>query len=357
MSPQLGVLAGDGIGPEIVSSAVTMLEACDELADGTVDLRFLPVGWEGYREFGSTLPESTVDALETCDGAILGPVLSGEYPSDDALAGNPSGRLRTHFDLYANVRPVRGYSGIGPDGMDVVIFRQNTEGFYADRNLASGNGEFRPVEDVVLSLRVVTRRECERIAARTFEYAARKGYPRVTAVHKANVLAEGDGLFLETCRAVAADYPDVELSDSLVDAFAMDLVRNPAAHDVVLTTNMYGDILSDEAAGVAGSPGVAPGLNVGDGYAIAQAAHGAAPDIAGEGIANPIAMVLSVAMLLEWLEEARGVESAGVRARMIDEAVRDTLRAGVRLTPDLGGRALTAEMTAAIVDNLSPNRQ
>lgn len=352
MTLALGVLHGDGIGPAIVSAAVEVLEACEDRTGGEIDLRPLPVGWQGYREHGSALPERTVDALEDCDGCILGPVLSGEYPADDPLAGNPSGALRTHFDLYANVRPVRSYPGIGPEGMDLVLFRQNTEGFYADRNLASGNGEFRPVEDVVLSFRVVTKRECERIATRAFEFARREGRSRVTAVHKANVLTEGDGLFLDVCRDVARDYPDVELADALVDAFAMKLVRAPAEPDVVVTTNMFGDVLSDEAAGVVGTPGLAPGLNVGDGYAIAQAAHGAAPDIAGSGVANPIAMILSVKLLLAWLHDVHDVTDARIRAEMIDVAVRETLREKAHLTPDLGGEATTAELTEAIVGNL-----
>lgn len=345
MSIRLGVLDGDGIGPEIVPAARRAIAATE------LDVEFvdLPVGWEAYEEYGSTVPDRTFDGLESCDAWLLGPCESGQYPDDDASDGNPSATLRSTYDLYANVRPVRSYEGVGPEGVDLTIVRQNTEGFYADRNMAVGVGQFMPTEDVALSVRVVTRRESRRIAEEAFAHAARRGGD-VTAVHKANVLDQSDGLFLEECRAVADDYPEVGLDTHLVDAFAMELVRDPSAFDVVVTTNMFGDILSDEAAGVVGSLGLAPAVNYGEDHAMAQAAHGAAPDIAGEGIANPAAMILSGALLLERLDD-RGVADAAESAAAIRSAVTATIEDGVR-TPDLGGEASTREFADAVVDRI-----
>jgi 3-isopropylmalate dehydrogenase len=343
MTLRLGVLEGDGIGPEVVPVARRAIEATG-LAVEFVDL---PVGWEGYRNHGSSVPDRTRERLEACDGWLLGPVLVGEYPEDDPANQNPSGTLRTAFDLHANVRPVRAYDGVGPEGMDLTIVRQNTEGSYADRNMFVGDGRFMPTEDVSLSVRVVTRRECRRIAETAFERA--EAGDAVTAVQKSNVLKHGDGMFLEECRAVAEHHPEVDLETALVDAFAMELVREPASHDVVVTTNLFGDILSDEAAGVVGSLGLAPALNHGEEYAMAQAAHGAAPDIAGEGVANPAAMVLSAAMLLDWLDDGDG--AAGDAAAAIERAVTRTVDAGVH-TPDLGGDAATEAFADAVLDRL-----
>jgi 3-isopropylmalate dehydrogenase len=344
MTVHLGILEGDGIGPEIVPATRQVIEATG------IDVHFedVTIGLDAYEAHGSTIPEGTMARLEACDGWILGPVLTDQYP-DDPAARNPSAVFRTGFDLYANVRPVRAFPEIGPPGMDVTIYRQNTEGFYADRNMHAGTGQFMPTEDVALSVRVVTRQECRRIARAAFEFAAAHDQT-VTAVHKGNVLTQGDGLFREVCRSVAESYPGVDLESTLVDAFAMELVRDPTAHDVVVTTNMFGDILSDEAAGVVGSLGLAPSLNHGDDHAMAQAAHGAAPDIAGEGIANPVAEMLSAAMLLAWIadDDDAPVAAAG---RAIDAAVEETLGAGIR-TPDLGGSATTDEFAEAVASRL-----
>jgi len=348
----LGVLDGDGIGPEIVPAAVRAVETCANRYDFDVDFLDLPIGWEAYETDGTTLPDRTLEALAECDGWILGPVLSAEYPPDDALEGNPSGVIRTHFDLYANVRPVRSYPGFGPEGVDLTVVRQNTEGFYADRNMAVGNGEFMPTEDVVLSMRVVTERECRRIARQAFEYATTRGLPSVTVVHKANVLRLGDGMFLDVCESVGEEYPDVVVEDFHVDAFAMELSIRPEAYDVVVTTNMFGDILSDQAAGIVGSLGLAPSLNAGDEYVMAQAVHGAAPDIAGEGIANPTAIVRSCSLLLGWLGRERDDDRFRRASDAIDDAVAETITRGDVLTPDLGGDASTDEFAAALVEML-----
>ncbi len=347
MSIELGVLEGDGIGPEIVSSAVRVVSAAD------VDVRFvdLPVGWAAYEAHGTTVPDATIDRVRELDGWLLGPIVSGTYPDDDPAGGNPSRVFRTTFDLYSNLRPIRSYDGIGPEGVDLALFRQNTEGFLADRNMHAGVGQFMPTEDVAMSTRVVTRRECRRIAEAAFEYADANGMD-VTAVHKGIVLADAARLFLEEVEAVAAGYPDVDVETSLIDAFAMELALAPADHEVIVTTNLFGDILSDEAAGVVGSLGLAPGLNHNDddGYAMAQATHGAAPDIAGEGVANPASMILSASLLLEWLGK-RGAADAGEAADAVTDAVTRTIHDGVR-TPDIGGDATTESFTDAVVDRI-----
>jgi 3-isopropylmalate dehydrogenase len=352
----IAVLDGDDIGPEIVPATVAVLDRAARGRGVEITWERLPSGLAALAELGSTLPESVVARLRQIPGWILGPVSHQRYPLDDPRCVNPSGYLRKSFELYANVRPSRSWPGVAclrPD-LDLVIVRENTEGFYADRNVLDGNGELRPDADTVISVRVVTRRASMRVARHAFELARSSGRRRrVTAVHKANVLRRGDGLFLACCREVAAAYPDVSLDTFLVDAFAMRLVLNPAAHDVVVTTNMFGDILSDEAAALVGGLGLAPGLNVGDEHAMAQAVHGSAPDIAGRGVANPIAEILSGALLLRWLGARSGPEELELVAADVEAAVAEALAAGDHRTPDLGGSATTAELAEAICERLS----
>jgi 3-isopropylmalate dehydrogenase len=233
----------------------------------------------------------------------------------------------------------------------VVVVRENTEGFYADRNMLAGSGEFQPAPDTVLSVRVVTQRACERLARAGFELARRRR-SHVTLVHKANVLRLGCGLFLDTCRAVATDYPDVQVDDFHVDAFAMHLVMRPTDFDVIVTTNLFGDVLSDLSAGLIGGLGLAPGLNAGHERAMAQAVHGSAPDIAGRGSANPIASILSLAQLLDWLGTRHTDLAATNLGARLWTAVETVLATGAVKTPDLGGKATTTDMTEAIVEAL-----
>lgn len=348
----IAVLAGDDIGPEVVDATVAVLDQAASARGIPITWERLPVGLAAVDEYGSTLPDRTIERLREIPGWILGPVSHRDYPLGDQRYRNPSGYLRKNFELYANLRPSRGWAGVPavhPD-LDLVIVRENTEGFYADRNMLDGNGELRPDEDTVISVRLVTRRASVRVARQAFELArSRDKKKTVTAVHKANVLRRGDGLFLACCREVAADYPDVNFDDYLVDAFAMRLILRPDAHDVVVTTNMFGDILSDEAAGLVGGLGLAPGLNAGDNHAMAQAVHGSAPDISGRGIANPTAEILSGAMLLDWLGRTRGPEVLSAAARDIERAVGVALAEGGKLTPDLGGKAGTTQLTEAII--------
>lgn len=349
-------LLGDGIGPDIVPATMLVLAEAGRKHGVEIVFDVLPSGLAAVETHGSTLPQETLDRLPDYAGWILGPVATHLYPAGDQRYVNPSGYLRTRFQLYANIRPARSFEGIkGTVGsnIDLVIVRENTEGFYADRNVLDGNGEFRPDQDTVISLRVVTRRACTRLARRAFELASqRDGRRLVTAVHKANVLRRGDGLFLECCRAVAAEYPDVRLNDYHVDACAMYLITRGADFDVIATTNMFGDILSDEAAGLVGGLGLAPSLNQGDEHAMAQAVHGSAPDIAHLHTANPIAEILSGKLLLDWLAGRCSLPALLDAGRAVEQAVGAVLMDGAVATPDLGGTATTEELAQAVLARL-----
>jgi 3-isopropylmalate dehydrogenase len=353
MTYQVGVLKGDGIGPEIVEATLTVLQA---VARRTENLAFewlpLPMGWEAIRATGSALPDAAIDALKGCDAWILGPHDSVSYPPALKEALNPSGVLRKRFDLYANIRPARAYAGLPAvcPKMDLVIARENTEGFYADRNMAWGIGEFMPTPDVALAVGKITRHASERIARTAFALA-RQRRRKVTIVHKANVLRKTTGLFLEVCRGVGAEYPDVTVDDHHIDAMTAHLVRRGADFDVIVAENMFGDILSDLAGELSGSLGMAPSINASATQAMAQASHGSAPDIAGKGIANPVGMILSAAMLLAWLGGERKHDALADASRAIERAVAATLAEGPR-TRDLGGTASTAEFTTAVVQRI-----
>jgi 3-isopropylmalate dehydrogenase len=348
---RLGVLLGDGIGPEIVPSSVAMVDAAVDAAGAApAEWVELPLGRAAIDEFGAHTPDSTLDALAELDAWLLGPHDSAAYPEPYRSQLNPSGTIRKHFGLYANIRPAKAFEGgnaIVP-GTDLVIVRENTEGFYADRNTHAGTGEFMPTPDVAIAMGIITRAACERIARSAFELAQRRS-KKVTIVHKANVLKLTTGLFRDVCREVATDYPDVTVNDFHIDAMTVHLVRGADRFDVIVTENMFGDILSDLAGEIAGSLGIAPSINSSDTHAMAQAAHGSAPDIAGRNIANPIAMNLSSAMLLDWLgakhDDPRLTDAASRLERGIAAAV-----AGGTSTRDLGGTASTTAFTAAVVD-------
>jgi len=354
MTYRLGVLAGDGIGPEIVEATLRVLEAAQQ-RDKRLRVEWvpLPMGWEAIRKTGSAMPESTVEELEKCDAWILGPHDSASYPAAERQKRNPSGELRHRFDLYANIRPARAYPGlpaVSPE-MDLVVVRENTEGFYTDRNMAWGIGEVLATPDVALMLGKVTRQASERIARTAFSLA-RQRRRRVAIVHKANVIRQAYGLFLEACGDVAKEFPEVTVEDYHIDAMTAHLVRRGADFDVVLTTNMFGDILSDLTGELTGSLGMAPSINAGTGRAMAQAAHGSAPDIAGQGIGNPVGLILSAAMLLSWLSGEHQDAAAAEAGRAIEQAVANTLEVGPR-TRDLGGTAGTKEFTSAILRRLA----
>lgn len=358
MEYKIGVLKGDGIGPEIVQSALDVLRtAVERIPDLKLHLVEYPFGWEGYEKFKNTVPPQTVEGLKSCQAGIVAPASTGTYPPDNLGKASPAGTVRQEFDLYANVRVAKSYDSIetplkNSRNINIVMVRQNTEGFYPDRSLVQGYGEFIPKEGLVISLRVISEKECRRIARYAFGMARAQGFPKVTAVHKANAIRWGDGMFLDACREVAREYPGIALEDFHIDNFAMQLVQRPQYFGVVVTTNLFGDILSDEAAGLVGGLGLAPSINAGDEFAIAQVTGGSAPDIAGKHIANPCAMILSVMMLIEWLGKKFADSRLKQVAARMNNAVTRVLNEGKILTPDIKGKATTEEITAAIRNNL-----
>jgi 3-isopropylmalate dehydrogenase len=346
---KIGILDGDDIGPEVVPEAVKVMKAAAEVTNLHIDWHPIPIGRAALNTLGHTLPPGTLERLESLDGWVLGPIGHQTYPKvPEAI--NPHPILRKHFDLFANIRPARSYHGISSvhQNVDLIIVRENNEGFQPDRNVVAGSGEFRPPNDVTISVRVITRNGSSKVAREAFELA-RSRNKRLTVVHKDTVFKLGCGMFVEECKRIAAEYPDVTLSESIVDTFAMRLVMTPQNYDVVVTTNMFGDILSDEAAGIVGGLGLAPGLSAGPRHAMAQATHGSAPDIAGRNIANPYAMIMSGQMLLNWLGRKHDNASALDAAKLIEKAIGVVIEEKEYLTGDLGGKAKTTEMGDAIV--------
>jgi 3-isopropylmalate dehydrogenase len=347
----IGILKGDDIGHEIVPAAVETVQAAAVATGLQIDWRPMPIGRSALDTHGSTLPDGTLETLRTMDGFILGPIGHQAYPKGVPGSINPHPILRKHFDLFANVRPTRSYPGLGAvyDDIDLVIVRENNEGFQPDRNVVAGSGEFRPTNDMTISVRVITRAGSSRVARAAFEIA-RQRKKRLTVVHKNTVFKLGCGMFVEECLRVAKDFPDVAVNEVIVDTMAMRLIRDPQSFDVVVTTNMFGDILTDEAAGLVGGLGMAPGLCIGEGnIAMAQATHGSAPDIAGKGVANPFAMIESTRMMIEWLGHNRGIPAAVKAAKILEAAITKALADPATRTRDIRGTGGTADMTRGIL--------
>jgi 3-isopropylmalate dehydrogenase len=345
---KIGILEGDDIGHEVVPEAVKCMRAAAAAMGLDIEWEDIPIGRAALDKLGTTLPEDTLERLGKLDGWILGPIGHQAYPKvPEAI--NPHPILRKHFDLFANIRPVRSYPGIASvhQNVDLVIVRENNEGFQPDRNVVAGSGEFRPTHDVTISVRVITRAGSSKVAREAFELARTRG-KRLTVVHKDTVFKLGCSMFVEECKRIAQEFPDVEMSEAIVDTFAMRLVMTPQNYDVIVTTNMFGDILTDEAAGLVGGLGLAPGLCAGPQRAMAQATHGSAPDIAGRNIANPYAMIMSGQMLLAWLGHKHGSAPAVEAGKRLAQAVEHVMTARQHLTRDLGGTAGTREMGDAI---------
>ncbi|QJR12234.1 Homoisocitrate dehydrogenase [Usitatibacter rugosus] len=349
------VIPGDGIGPEIVSATVSVLEAASRKFALGLAFESRDVGLVTLKSVGTTFPPEVLEACRGAGGIVLGPVSHQDYPPKAQGGVNPSGALRIQLDLFANVRPSRSREGMqhwGRTPMDLVIVRENTEGFYADRNMHSGPGEFMPTPDTALAIRKVTAKASERIAKSAFALAEKRRR-KVTAVHKQNVMRVSDGLFLAEVRKVAAANPGIAYEEQLVDSMAALLVRDAARYDVIVTTNMFGDILSDEAAELSGSLGLAGSINAGVDHCMAQASHGSAPDIAGQDKANPTSLILSAAMLLEWLGIRHKREAFLDAHQAIETAIDTLLRDPARRTADLGGRLGTKAFTAALCEELA----
>jgi len=350
---QLLVLPGDGIGPEITAATLVTLCAASERFGLGLEIREDIVGHESLRRYGTTVRSEVLAAARAADGLLLGPASTFDFRDEAKGEINPSMFFRKNLDLFANIRPARTYDGFpGRAGtFDLVVVRENTEGFYADRNMAAGNGEILVTPDVAISLRRITRACCNRVARVAFELAARRRY-RLTIVHKANVLKVGDGMFIEECRAVGREFAAVAVDDVIVDAMMAHVVRTPQRFDVIVTTNMFGDILSDLTAELSGSLGLGGSLNAGGDHAMAQAAHGSAPDIAGKNVANPFSLTLSAALLLAWHGRRRQIKPFETAAAAIEKAVAAAIAAH-EVTPDIGGELGTRETGAALATRLA----
>ncbi|MGK7295317.1 MAG: isocitrate dehydrogenase [Candidatus Wenzhouxiangella sp. M2_3B_020] len=334
-STAITVIRGDGIGPEITDVAIRVLDALDIGFD--YDYRL--AGLAGQEETGSLLPEETLESIERTRLVLKGPLttpVGGGFRSLNV-------ELRKRFDLYANVRPAISFPGTRAryDNIDLITVRENTEGAYLAADAFTSEDGTRAESKMV-----ATRAGCERVLRYAFELARSAGRRKVTAVHKANILKDVSGLFLNVARELAEEYGDIEFDDIIVDNCCMQLVMNPERFDVMVTTNLFGDIISDLCAGLVGGLGLAPGANIGDRVAMFEAVHGSAPDIAGQGIANPCALILGAAQMLDHLERPE-------EARRVRAAVRSTISDGDRVTPDLGGTGTTERFGEAIVARLN----
>ncbi len=332
------MIPGDGIGQETMSVCNDVLITISEKLDLHLELFHEIAGHDSLKKHGSTVTEQLLATVKAADGLMLGPMATYDFKDETIGEINPSKFFRKTLDLYANIRPAKTYPKV-PTRMnpfDLVVVRENTEGFYADRNVESGNSEILVTPDVGISLRRITRECCMRIAKSGFELAmTRKKH--VTLVHKANVLKITDGLFLDCCAEVAKSYPDVTVDDHIVDAMMAHVVRNPERFDTIVTTNMFGDILSDLTSELSGSLGLGGSLNAGDHFAMGQAAHGSAPDIAGQDLANPFSMITSASMLLNWLGQKNQRPNYLQAAKLIELATEQAIDA-LEVTKDIGGQ-------------------
>ncbi len=334
MSSKIAVIRGDGIGPEIVDASIRVLDALD----CGLEYDYVEAGMAARESCGELLPQATLDAIEKHGVALKGPLttpVGGGFSSLNV-------ELRRRFDLFANVRPAITFPGTRAryDDIDIITVRENTEGAYrSEEQTLSEDGE------TARSIIQVTRRSSDRIVRYAFDMARRLGRKKVTVVHKANILKTTSGLFLKVAREIAAEYPEIECNELIVDNTCMQLVMDPDRFDVIVTTNLFGDILSDLCAGLIGGLGLAPGANIGHGIALFEAVHGSAPDIAGKGVANPCAILLAAASMLDHIGQ-------NDKAQRLRQAIRRTLADGDRTTPDLGGTGTTRSFTDALIERL-----
>ena len=332
MTYKIAVIPGDGIGPEVMSAALTVLEAMEKQSGRfSFEFKELMAGDSYKARTGVAMTEETFEAVKASDACLFAAV--GESAKDVIIP------LRQRLNLYANIRPAKVYPNVPnvKGQMDMVMVRENTECLY--KRIQDGG------PDWGVALRVITRQASERIARYAFELARKEGRKKVTCVHKSNMLETTCGLFQDSCRKVAAGYKDIQYNEEIVDACAMKMIMFPERFDVMVTTNLFGDILSDLAAGIVGGLGLAPSANIGDKMAVFEPVHGSAPDIAGKGIANPIAQTLSAAMMLDWLDQKQA-------STVLQQAVIEVLKDGKTLTPDLKGNSKTVDVAKAIIGKL-----
>jgi 3-isopropylmalate dehydrogenase len=332
---KISLIRGDGIGPELTNATLKVLDAVQRKFALKLNMVEAEAGDTCFEKRGVALPEDSIQKIKESHVCLKGPV--GETAADVIV------RLRLMFDLYANLRPIKAYptASVARPDIDMFFVRENTEDVYKGQEFTIGN-------DTTICLRVITRRSCERIAHKAFETARRRnGKKKVTAIHKANVMRVTDGLFASICRETAKHYPDIAFNELYVDAASMRLIKEPQDFDVLLTCNMFGDILSDEAAQLIGGLGMAPGANIGDTFALFEPIHGSAPNRVGKQSANPLSMILAAKMMLDLLGERHSDPNCLEAAAAIEEAVVKTLRAHNTI-PDLGGKTTTIGMAEAI---------
>ena len=327
---KLTMINGDGIGPEVLDAVRKILEG----AKAPLEYEYKDCGVEAVNKYGTNLPDETVESVLRNRVGLKGPTATGIGMGQQSA----NVALRKRLDLYASLRPVRSVPGVKTryENIDLVVVRENTEDLYAGI-------EHIVVPGVVESIKIITEKASTRICQFAFEYAAKHRRKKVSAVHKANIMKLSDGLFLDCFRKVARSFPEIQAEEVIVDNLCMQLVRNPEKYDVMVMENLYGDIISDLCSGLVGGLGVVPGANIGTGCAVFEAVHGTAPDIAGKGLANPTALLMSTVMMLDYLE-------LPVFARRVEDAVWKVYTEGKVKTKDLGGSANTAEFTKAIID-------
>jgi 3-isopropylmalate dehydrogenase len=349
----IGILEGNDIGLEVVPECVKVMKAAAARTGLEIDWQELPIGAKGHETHGHTMPAFLLNALKDVHGFIQGPIGHAAYPKNDPTWVNPT-LLKIH-QLFASVKPVKSYPNLPSihKGIDIVFLREVTEGLQSRSVTVAEIGEYRPNDEITIATRIITRTGSRRVIREAFEIARTGKRKKVTVVHKDAVYKLACGMFLEEGKKLAAEYPDVEFDDIHVDTIAMKLVMEPQIYDVIVTTNQFGDILTDLGAGLVGGLGLAPGLCVGETQAMAQATHGSAPDISGQNIANPYALIMSGQMLLDWLGRKHDEPKAIEAANLIDKAVDDVIAKATHLTGDLGSTVGTREMGDAIVGKIA----
>lgn len=332
MTHKITLIPGDGIGPEVAEAAKKVIDA----AGVKIEWDVVEAGAGVIEEYGTPLPEYVLESIKKNKIALKAPVTTPVGKGFKSV----NVTLRQTFNLYANIRPIKTYEGVKSryDNVDLVIFRENTEDLYAGI-------EHMVSEDIAESVKIISKKASDRIVRAAFEYARKNNRKKVTAVHKANIMKLSDGLFLKCARQIAEEYKDIEFEDVIVDAMSMKLVLDPEKYDVLVMPNLYGDIISDMAAGLVGGLGLVPGANIGEYGAIFEAAHGSAPDIAGQNKANPSAIILSAVMMLQHIGELDAADK-------IEKALEKVIKEGKHVTPDLGGNAGTSEFTEAIIKEI-----
>lgn len=326
---KIAIIPGDGIGKEVMNSGEYLLDKLDL----NFSFEYGAAGFECFTKSGVTLPEETIKIAKNSDATLFGAITS--------TPGQPSPiiNLRKELDAYANLRPIKSYKGVKSiaDNIDFLIVRENTEGLYSQIEYEQDNK--------IIANRVITRKASEKISKVAFEQCEAKEKQKVTCVHKSNILKKTDGVFKESFYKIAKNYPNIKTNDFYIDAAAMYLITQPQSFDIIVTSNLFGDILSDESAGLVGGLGLAPSGNIGDEHGLFEPVHGSAPDIAGKNIANPCSMILTIAMMLDYLKEYE-------LSKKINKAVENVINMGKNLTPDLGGNSTTMELTKTITNEI-----